>query len=99
MTEASATDNKMPIGMYSIENGATVSIKQGCALDFSLMRASQLCGLLEVIAAPGFSDCSESAKSDCIWLAVGLSTEVKKLFEVVAADVKQDPLHAVASPQ
>lgn len=99
MSEISATDEKKPIGTYSIENGATVSIKQGYALDYSLMRASQLNGLLEAIAAPGFSDCSKSAKADCIWLAVCLSKEVKQLLEVVDADGRQEPPRAVESAQ
>lgn len=99
MSKASATDNKRPIGTYSIDNGGTVSIKQGYALDFSLMKASQLNGLLEIMMAPGFSACSEIGKADCLCLAADLAKEVKNLFEVVAADAKQEPPHAVSSPQ
>lgn len=95
---SAAADTKL-VGAYSVENGATVSIKQGFALDYSRMRASQLTGLLEAIAAPGFSDCSETVKADCLWLAVTLSTEVKQLFEVVAADVRQESVQAVGPAQ
>jgi hypothetical protein len=82
-TEVTATDTA-----YEIENGAIVSIKKGCALDYSLMRSSQLCALLNVIQAPEFSQFPAETRGDCIWLAQSLSGEIKHLFEIVAADKK-----------
>jgi hypothetical protein len=69
---------------YELENGATVSVKNGYALDYSLMRASQLKGLLGAMLAPGFAGCASTVKDDCLWLAHSLATEIAPLFEIVA---------------
>lgn len=98
MSEISTTADKTPIGTYSVENGATVSIAKGGALDYSLMRASQLCSLLHVIQAPGFSDCSDTIKADCTWLATCLSEEVKQLFKLVDADARQESRAQMVEP-
>jgi hypothetical protein len=78
----------MEAGNYSLENGAFVSITKGAALDYSLMRSSQLSALLNAMQVPGFSQCSSEIQSDCVWLAQSLSDEIKHLFEIVAADKK-----------
>jgi hypothetical protein len=75
---------------YELENGATVSIRDGHALDYSIMRANQLNALLGAMVSPGFSECSEHIKTDCLWLARTLSSEIAPLLEIVAKQAKKE---------
>ena len=73
---------------YELENGAVVFVKDGRALDYSLMRVHQLNALLNAMASPSFKQCSTETQDDCLWLAQTLSSEVAKLFDIVASQSK-----------
>lgn len=73
------------VGTYQIENGATVIINSDTAADYSLMRASQLSAILNVMALQGFSEASEETRSDCLWLANTLSAEIKSLIPILSS--------------